>query len=89
MRNFLAIASSLVVCGSLAAAGVQHPEAEQDDQGALQLEAEGKFEEAARAFREILKRTPDDTNALVGLGVGLARQGQYSEAVVAYQKALL
>jgi tetratricopeptide (TPR) repeat protein len=55
---------------------------------ALALEQQGKFAEAADAWRAIAQHNPNDAGAFASLGVDLARQQKYTEAAQAYRKAL-
>jgi len=51
------------------------------------LENQGKFGEAEDKYREALRSSPNDLNALVGLGRLYDRQGQGQKAVEIYQRA--
>ena len=55
--------------------------------GARALE-EGRFDEAARIYRELLKVRPDDAGLLMNLGMALAMGGQESEALPPLQRAI-
>jgi tetratricopeptide (TPR) repeat protein len=57
-------------------------------QTAVALQQQGKFDEAAIAYRALLKAKPDYVEAQANLGVVLARLGKYEEAVAAYTAAL-
>ncbi len=57
-------------------------------QEAVALQQQGKFTEAAAAYRALLKRNPAYVEAQANLGVVLARLGKYDEAVIAYERAL-
>src|SRR5438046_5663628 len=56
---------------------------------AMALEQQGKFEEAAQAWRTIAQQNPGDAAAYASLGVVLAKQQKYSDAATAYKKALI
>jgi tetratricopeptide (TPR) repeat protein len=47
----------------------------------------GKFADAERDFRELVKRDPADIDAQAYLGHALFRQQKYADAVVPYEKA--
>lgn len=52
------------------------------------LEQQGKFGEAATAWRSITRQTPGDARAFASLGLDLSKQGEYEQAALAYKKAL-
>jgi predicted Zn-dependent protease len=54
---------------------------------ARQEYAGGKFTDAERHFRELLKRDPSNVEIQVYLGQALFRQEKYAESVVPYEKA--
>ncbi|MBI3426121.1 MAG: tetratricopeptide repeat protein [Acidobacteria bacterium] len=56
-------------------------------QAAVALQQQGQLDEAAAAYRALLKRKPDYAEAHANLGVVLARLGQYQEAIHAYEAA--
>ena len=66
----------------------QAPDLATQFQEAVALQQQGKFTEAAAAYRTLLKRNPAYVEAQANLGVVLARLGKYDEAVIAYQRAL-
>ncbi|MEE2637803.1 MAG: tetratricopeptide repeat protein [Acidobacteriota bacterium] len=53
-----------------------------------ELQAQGRFDEAASQYRQVLAVTPDDALAHSNLGTALAAQGQLAEAVEHYQRAV-
>ncbi len=55
---------------------------------AVALQQQGQYNEAAAAYRALLKRNPAYVEAQANLGVVLARLGKYDEAVIAYERAL-
>jgi tetratricopeptide (TPR) repeat protein len=55
---------------------------------AAELQRQGKFAEAAEAYRAYLARKPAHAEAHANLGAVLARLGQYEEAVGNYETAL-
>jgi tetratricopeptide (TPR) repeat protein len=61
---------------------------EQQFQKAQELETQGRLDEAAKTYQEILKSDPKNLPVLSALGVVLARQKRYAEAVRYYRQAL-
>lgn len=55
---------------------------------AVELQRQGKLDEAAAEYRAALAIKPDYIDAQANLGVVLARLGRYDEAVAAYESAL-
>src|SRR5690242_10597926 len=55
---------------------------------ALALDQQGKFADAAEAWRAVTEQNPKDAGAFASLGVDLARQQKYVEAAQAYRRAL-
>ena len=55
---------------------------------AVELQQQGKLDEAAAEYRAALAIKPDYLEAQANLGVVLARLGRYDEAVAAYESAL-
>jgi tetratricopeptide (TPR) repeat protein len=55
---------------------------------AVELQRQGKLDEAAAEYRAALAIKPNYLNAQANLGVVLARLGRYDEAVSAYESAL-
>ena len=53
-----------------------------------QQQLRGQYEEAARAYRKILKSAPDHADVIQLLGICRARQGREIEAIELYRKAL-
>ena len=49
---------------------------------------EGRFDEAARMYRELLKEVPDEAGLLMNLGMALAMGGHESEAIAPLERAL-
>lgn len=77
----------LLLLASVISPPRQAPDPALQFQAAVTLQQQGKFEEAATAYRALLIRQPDYAEAHANLGVVLARLGQYAEAVRAYQTA--
>lgn len=66
----------------------QHPsEAEAKFNRAVELQRQGKLDEAAAEYRAALGIKPDYVDAQANLGVVLAKLGRYDEAVAAYESA--
>lgn len=55
---------------------------------AIALEQQGRYADAAEAWRALTQHDPKDAAAFASLGLDLARLGKYPEAVTAYRKAL-
>src|ERR1700677_19939 len=55
---------------------------------ALALEQQGKWGEAAQAWRAVTEKDPHDAAAFASLGVALSKEEKYQEAASAYEKAL-
>jgi tetratricopeptide (TPR) repeat protein len=55
---------------------------------AQSLHASGAFEDAAQAYRHVLRQTPENVGALTGLGLLNARQGNPAEAEKYLRQAL-
>lgn len=75
----------VAACGAGAtvwAAGAQSVEQAQ------QMEARGNWKGAEGAWRELAEQSPKDYRLWTSLGVALAHQGRYGDAVTAYRKAL-
>ncbi len=53
-----------------------------------QHQLRGQYEDAARAYRKILKTAPDHADVIQLLGICRARQGRELEAIELYRKAL-
>jgi tetratricopeptide (TPR) repeat protein len=51
------------------------------------LLAEGKFDEAVSAFKEVIARSPNDFNAYLGLARAFIQQGDFLKALQAAEKA--
>lgn len=57
-------------------------------QRGVALQQQGRLEEAAAAYRELLKVAPNYAEAHANLGAVLARLGRHAEAIAAYEAAL-
>ncbi len=55
---------------------------------AIALDRQGRYADAAQAWRVATEHDPKDAAAFASLGLDLARLGKYPEAVTAYRKAL-
>ncbi|MCW5969579.1 MAG: tetratricopeptide repeat protein [Blastocatellales bacterium] len=67
----------------------QQPDAAAQFNRAVQLQQQGRFAEAADAYRALLEHAPEHTDALANYGATLSRLGRHDESVAAYSKALL
>ncbi|MGE0133361.1 MAG: tetratricopeptide repeat protein [Blastocatellales bacterium] len=66
----------------------QAPDAAAKFNRAVELQQQGKLDEAAAEYRAALALKPDYPEAQANLGVVLARLGKYDEAIAAYEAAL-
>lgn len=57
-------------------------------QSALSAQQAGKFDEAIRIYRILLKQYPNIAEIRSNLGAALASEGRYPEAIVEYERAL-
>src|SRR5579872_7601017 len=55
---------------------------------AIALEEQGNLPEAARVWKAVTLHNPNDAQAFASLGVVLAKEQKYQEAVSAYKRAL-
>jgi Flp pilus assembly protein TadD len=69
------------------AAQTMTPEAQALATRAVQLQASGQYPEAADAYTELLKSSPNDVAAHVNLGVVLVNLGRYDDALAQYDAA--
>src|SRR3989441_78225 len=66
----------------------QSPQIESAFREAQELETRGRLEQAEEKYRALLRQSPADVRALSSLGVVLAREGRYEEAIANYKRAL-
>ena len=80
----------ILMSGFLAAALAWSAAAQQSPgaAAAIALDQQGRYADAAQAWRTVTQRNPQDARAFASLGLDLARQGKYPDAVTAYRKAL-
>src|SRR5262249_6653099 len=86
-----AMIASWVISVLLAALAGQDPPARSPEdlfRRPVELQQQGKWEEAVAAWREYLARAPRHGEAHANLGAALARLGKYEEAIASYQTAL-
>jgi tetratricopeptide (TPR) repeat protein len=57
-------------------------------QAALKAHQEGRLDEAARGYQQVLEREPRNVEVLGNLGVVYAGLGRYDEAIAVYRRAL-
>ena len=55
---------------------------------ALELQKQGKFDEAVGAYKKVISLWPDYADVYLNMGVALKDQGKLEEAIEAYSKAL-
>ncbi|HON37088.1 MAG TPA: tetratricopeptide repeat protein, partial [Methanothrix sp.] len=54
----------------------------------IDLDSQGKYDEAIQAYDKAIEIDPQYTEAWSNKGVTLAEQGKYDEAIQAYDKAI-
>lgn len=79
-------AFTLLLCLSLSCLAQEAPQ--QLMRQALEAQQAGRFEEAVRDYRTLLKQFPNIFELRSNLGAALAGEGHYSEAIIEYNKAL-
>jgi tetratricopeptide (TPR) repeat protein len=57
-------------------------------QAALKAQQEGRLDEAARGYQQVLEREPRNVEILGNLGVVFAGQGRYEDAIAVYRRGL-
>lgn len=80
----------LFLTAFLAAAPPSPPQAADPaarSRAATQAMKEGRFEEAVRIYRELLRPLPDDPGLLMNLGMALAMAGREAEAIAPLERA--
>jgi tetratricopeptide (TPR) repeat protein len=84
-------AQAIPILLEIVLAGLLHPDAcaaSSDFDKARRLQDAARYAEAEKLYRAVLKSQPRSVPALTNLGVVLARQGKYGEAVTAYRRFL-
>ncbi len=76
----------VLLCLSLSCPAQDSPQ--QVMQQAVVAQREGRFEDAVRDYRELVKQYPNIFEIRSNLGAALAGEGQYTEAIAEYEKAL-
>jgi predicted Zn-dependent protease len=66
----------------------QSPDPATRSQAATRAMSEGRFDEAARIYRELLQALPNDPGLLTNLGMALAMSGREGEALAPLERAL-
>jgi predicted Zn-dependent protease len=82
-----AMALLALVCCSAAAAAQTADLAARSRQAAQAMQA-GKFDDAARIYRDLLQAVPDEPGLLMNLGMALAMGGREGDAIAPLQKAV-
>lgn len=86
---FLLLAASAIILGAKAGIeGSRKSEVNARIREAVELGRSGEFEEAEARLRAILRRHPDDTDALFNLGVALLARDEDDEADRAFARVL-
>ena len=91
VSSFLLPAASLslvVLLWSIGEAAAQSADLAVRSQVASRAMKEGRFDEAARIYRELLAGLPDDPGLLLNLGMALAMGGHESEAIAPLERAV-
>ena len=84
----LTLVLALGVCLGPAAARAQSADPAARSRMATRAMDEGRFDEAARIYRELLEALPNDAGLLMNLGMALAMGGREAEAVAPLERAL-
>ena len=71
-----------------AAASVQGPDLPAKQRAASAAMSEGRYDEAARIYREMLAAVPDEPGLLMNLGMALAMSGREKEAIAPLERAV-
>ena len=79
---------AVLVAGFAAAAAPQPDDLATRTRAASRAMSEGRFDDAAGVYRDLLKGRPDDPRLLMNLGMALAMGGRESEALPPLQRAV-
>ena len=71
-----------------AAAGAQSGDLATRSQAGVRALNDGRFDEAARIYRELLQALPDEPGLLMNLGMALAMGGHETEAIAPLERAI-
>jgi tetratricopeptide (TPR) repeat protein len=82
------IGSLLVAFALCAPARAQGPDLAQKNRAASAAMSAGRYDEAARIYREMLDAIPDEPGLLMNLGMALAMSGEEAEAVAPLERAV-
>jgi predicted Zn-dependent protease len=85
MRCILTVCLLVLVA---TAAAAQPPDLAARSRQAAAAMNDGRFDEAARIYREMLKALPDEPGLLMNLGMALAMQSREKEAVAPLERAI-
>src|SRR4051794_26161304 len=78
----------LLVLSCCATASAQSNDAAARSQAAAQAMDEGRYDDAAKLYRELLTSMPDEGGLLTNLGMALAMGGHEAEAVAPLERAV-
>jgi tetratricopeptide (TPR) repeat protein len=78
----------VILLGGFLAFGQSPASPQEMLKGAIAAQESGNFEKAIRDYRSILQKYPNIPEIRSNLGAALAGKGQYSEAIVEYERAL-
>ena len=88
MSIALTLALVLVLLPNAAASAAQGDDLAVRTRAASRAMSEGRFDDAAGVYRDLLKGRPDDPRLLMNLGMALAMAGRESEALPVLQRAI-
>ena len=87
MMRLAALVLSLLLASSAAAVGQSAELAVRSREASRAMEA-GRFDEAARMYRDLLQALPNEAGLLMNLGMALAMGGHEREAIAPLERAL-
>jgi predicted Zn-dependent protease len=88
MKAGAAVLVALFLPVAFATAGAQSADLATRSREASRAMNDGRFDEAARLYRELLQALPDEAGLLMNLGMALAMGGHEAEAVAPLERAL-
>src|SRR5690349_17275150 len=87
-RSLLASIALIGIVSAPAAAAQGQSGADSRASAAARAMKEQRFDDAANAYRELLKKNPNEPELLANLGIALAMGGHEADAVVSLERAL-